>query len=107
MIRSLSEPVPGDPTGRGYAGEATPDASQHARPPATSDPDELPEYFGRAASAAAPRVDAEKASPLSADESDPAPDVLGVCLADVESRALEWLWKDYIPAGAITVLDGD
>ena len=30
-----------------------------------------------------------------------------VCLADVESRPLEWLWPDRIPLGKLTIIAGD
>lgn len=30
-----------------------------------------------------------------------------VCLADVEVRAVEWLWKPYLPARMLTMLSGD
>jgi hypothetical protein len=30
-----------------------------------------------------------------------------VCLADVEARAVEWLWEPYIPARMLTMISGD
>ena len=30
-----------------------------------------------------------------------------VCLADVEARAIEWLWEPYIPARMLTMISGD
>jgi hypothetical protein len=30
-----------------------------------------------------------------------------VCLADVETKRVNWLWEPYIPLGMVTVLDGD
>jgi hypothetical protein len=29
------------------------------------------------------------------------------CLADVKARPVKWLWKPWIPRGAVTILDGD
>lgn len=30
-----------------------------------------------------------------------------VCIADVQPKAVEWLWKPYIPLGKLTLFDGD
>lgn len=30
-----------------------------------------------------------------------------VCLADIEPRPIDWLWKDRLAAGALSVLSGD
>lgn len=30
-----------------------------------------------------------------------------ICLADIESRPIDWLWKDRLAAGALSVLSGD
>ena len=30
-----------------------------------------------------------------------------ICLEDVEAKLVDWFWRTYIPAGAITILDGD
>ena len=30
-----------------------------------------------------------------------------VCLADLEPRPIDWLWKDRLAAGALSVLSGD
>ncbi|HAG07012.1 MAG: Uncharacterized protein XD69_1288 [Clostridia bacterium 62_21] len=30
-----------------------------------------------------------------------------VRLADVKSKQVEWLWKPYLPAGKVTILEGD
>jgi len=30
-----------------------------------------------------------------------------VCLADVKTKRVDWLWEPYIPLGMVTVLDGD
>lgn len=34
-------------------------------------------------------------------------DPIGVCLADVAPKRVEWFWKGYIPLGKITILEGD
>jgi hypothetical protein len=41
------------------------------------------------------------------DQGGPKPLALARTLADVTARPIEWLWKLWIPLGAITLLDGD
>jgi hypothetical protein len=40
-------------------------------------------------------------------QGDPEPIALVRTLADVTARPIEWLWRPWIPLGAITLLDGD
>lgn len=37
----------------------------------------------------------------------PEPASQSICIADLEPQPVEWLWPGYIPAGMITIIDGD
>ncbi len=52
---------------------------------------------------------ADRAIPVD-DESDAMESKSGIrsiCMADVKPRAVEWLWKGYIPLGCLTLAEGD
>jgi hypothetical protein len=83
-----------------------------------SDPDRgrfcvrLADLVGQARSldcAAAPHPSRNGSAPTPAPtpaRGDP-PSALAICFADMEELPIEWFWTNWIPRGALTVLDGD